>query len=88
MITTRRHLEIMLDADRRHRAELRQADQEAVRVLADNFERRMNNTNEWRAVVENQQKGFVTKSAAYSALVTIIAVLGVLVAYYATLGGH
>lgn len=37
-----------LEALKEHIAALRTADQEAVKVLADNFEQRMATTNEWR----------------------------------------
>lgn len=38
----------------------RQADQEAIKVLALSFEKRMDTTNEWRGALEDQAKGKAT----------------------------
>jgi hypothetical protein len=46
----------------KHSKELRRADQRAIKVLADSFENRMANTNEWRGAIEDQQKNFALKS--------------------------
>ncbi len=46
-----------------HFDDLRKADQEAVKVLADNFEKRMANTNEWRGAVDDQQKKLADKES-------------------------
>lgn len=75
-----------LDTLKTHFDDLRKADQEAIKILANNFEKRMDNTNEWRGVIERLLTTYVTKGAAYSAMATVIAVLGVLIAYYATFG--
>lgn len=42
---------------------LRKADQEALKILAANFETRMANTNEWRNTVEGQQRNFPDKES-------------------------
>ena len=51
-----------IDSLKEHFDDLRKADQEAVKVLADNFEKRMANTNEWRGAVNDQQKNFADKA--------------------------
>jgi hypothetical protein len=51
----------LFDSFKAHMADLREADQEAVKVLASNFESRMANTNEWRGAVDDQQKNLANK---------------------------
>jgi len=45
----------------KHFNALREDDQRAVEVLAENFEKRMANTNEWRGAIEDQQKGLAPR---------------------------
>ncbi len=54
-----------------HFDDLRKADQEAVKVLADNFEKRMANTNEWRGAVDDQQKKLADKESTDRRLKTL-----------------
>ena len=50
---------------------LRKDDQQAIKVLADNFEKRMANTNEWRNTVESQQRTFPDKESVERRLKTL-----------------
>lgn len=50
-----------VDAVEKQADSMRRVDQEAVKVLAANFEKRMDNTNEWRSVVESSQANFANK---------------------------
>lgn len=49
-----------IPALKEHFEKLREADQEAVKVLANTFETRMNTTNEWRGALEDQSKDKAT----------------------------
>ena len=66
---------------------LRVADQRAIDAALEAAKEKADSHNALIEAMERQQGTFVTKSAAYSALVTVIAVLGLLVTYYATVGG-
>lgn len=54
-------LKVYFEDLRKADQELRKSDQQAVKVLAANFETRMSNTNEWRNTVEDQQNSFAEK---------------------------
>lgn len=60
-----------LPALKEHFDDLREADQQAVKVLATNFESRMANTNEWRGAIEDQQKNFADKTETERRLKTL-----------------
>ena len=86
MISNRKHFEALRALDQRHADRLRDADKEAIKVLADNFERRMANTNEWRQVVESSQKAYVTRGQVFAALTTALVIIGLILTYYANFG--